>query len=162
MKLLGKTALVTGAARGIGRGCALELARAGANIAINDRERTAQADAVIAEIQRLGRHALLVEGNVFERPSCECIVEQAISGLGTLDILVSNPAFQRRADFLDFDPETFANVIKGTLIGGFHMSQLVARHMVKRGGEERLFSSQAVMSIFPTPGVSLITRAKED
>ena len=138
MKLLGKTALVTGAARGIGRGCALELARAGANIAINDRERTAQADAVIAEIQHLGRHALLVEGNVFERSSCECIVEQAISGLGTLDILVSNPAFQRRADFLDFDPEIFANVIQGTLIGGFHMSQLVARHMVKRGGRGKI------------------------
>ena len=46
---------------------------------------------------------------------------------------MSNPAFQRRADFLEFDPETFAKVIEGTLIGGFHMSQLVARHMVERG-----------------------------
>ena len=54
MKLLGKTALVTGAARGIGRGCALELARAGADIAINDRERTIEADAVITEIQATG------------------------------------------------------------------------------------------------------------
>ena len=71
MKLLGKTALVTGAARGIGRGCALELARAGADVAINDRERTPQAEAVVAEIQALGRHAVLVEGSVFERPSCE-------------------------------------------------------------------------------------------
>ena len=52
--------------------------------------------------------------------------------------LVSNPALQRRAAFLDFDPETFANVIKGTLTGGFHMSQLVARHMVKRGGRGKI------------------------
>ena len=82
MKLLGKTALVTGAARGIGRGCALELARAGADVAINDRERTPQAEAVIAEIQDLGRHAVLVEGSVFERPSCESVVNRTISTLG--------------------------------------------------------------------------------
>src|SRR5580700_907349 len=59
MKLLGKTALVTGAARGIGRGCALELARAGADVAINDREKTPQAEAVVAEIQVLGRRSAL-------------------------------------------------------------------------------------------------------
>src|SRR5439155_22487048 len=71
MKLLGKKALVTGAARGIGRGCALELARAGADVAINDRGRTEQAETVAAEIRALGRQAILVEGDVFNRPSCE-------------------------------------------------------------------------------------------
>ena len=62
MKLLGKTALVTGAARGIGRGCAIELARAGADVAINDRRAILAAEAVVAEIQALGRRAVLVEG----------------------------------------------------------------------------------------------------
>jgi glucose 1-dehydrogenase len=138
MKLLGKMALVTGAARGIGRGCALELARAGADIAINDRDRTPEADATVREIQALGRHAVLIEGNVFQRSVCESVVSRAISTLGRLDILVSNPALQRRADFLDFDPENFANVIEGTLAGGFHMSQLVARHMVNRGGRGKI------------------------
>jgi glucose 1-dehydrogenase len=134
MRLTGKTALVTGAARGIGKGCALELARAGADVAINDRERSDQAEAVVAEIAALGRRAVLVEGDAFARPSCESVVERAIAALGRIDILVSNPAFSRRADFLEYDPETFAKVIEGTLIGGFHMSQLVARHMVARGG----------------------------
>ena len=120
--------------RGIGRGCALELARAGANIAVNDRESTSEARAVVTEIQQLGRHAVLIEGNVFARLSCKSIVDRAISDLGRLDILISNPAFQQRADFLDFDPEVFAKVIEGTLAGGFHLSQLVARHMVERGG----------------------------
>ena len=133
MKLLGKTALVTGAARGIGRGCALELARAGADVAINDRDRNPQAEAVIAEIQALGRHAVLVEGNVFQRPSCESVVNRTIGAFGHVNIFVSNPALQRRSDFLDFDPETFTNVIEGTLVGGFHMSQFIARHMVERG-----------------------------
>jgi glucose 1-dehydrogenase len=134
MNLQGKTALVTGAARGIGRGCALELARAGADVVVNDRERTPQGLSVVAEIEALGQRAVLVEGDVFERPSCEAVVARAKSAFGRIDILISNPAFQRRADFLDYDPETFTSVIKGTLVGGFHMSQLVARHMVERGG----------------------------
>jgi glucose 1-dehydrogenase len=134
MKLQGKTALVTGAARGIGRGCALELARAGADIVVNDRERTTQAEATAAEIQAMGRRAAVVEGDVFERRSCESVVERTIKFLERIDILVSNPALQRRASFLDYDPDAFAKVIDGTLLGGFHMSQLVARHMVARGG----------------------------
>jgi glucose 1-dehydrogenase len=134
MKLLGKKALVTGAAQGIGRGCALELARAGADVAINDRERTLQAEATSAEILALGRHSVLLEGDVFDRPFCESVVKHAIDALGQIDIFVSNPAFQRRAEFLKFDSETFARVIQGTLTGGFHMSQFVARHMVDRGG----------------------------
>jgi glucose 1-dehydrogenase len=134
MKLLGKTALVTGAARGIGWGAALELARAGADVAINDRERTAQAEAAVAEIRSMGRRSALVEGDVFRRPSCEQVVARTIEALGRIDIFVSNPAFNRRADFLEYDPETFARVIDGTLTGGFLMAQLVARHMVERGG----------------------------
>jgi glucose 1-dehydrogenase len=134
MKLLGKTALVTGAARGIGRGCAMELARAGADVAVNDRERTEQAESVVAEIQALGRRCAMVKGDVFHRPSCEQVVARAIEALGRIDVLVSNPALNRRADFLDYDPETFARVIEGTLAGGFQMAQLAARHMVERGG----------------------------
>ena len=134
MKLLGKKALVTGAGRGIGLGCALELARAGADVAINDRARTSQVEAVVAEIQALGRQSMLVEGDVFEHVSCKPVVERAIDALGRIDIFVSNPAFQRRAEFLNYDPNTFARVIQGTLVGGFYMSQLVAQHMVERGG----------------------------
>src|SRR4051812_23545793 len=125
MRLLGRKALVTGAARGIGRGCALELARAGADVAVNDRERTPRAEAVVAEVRALGRQAALVEGDVFERGSCASVVERAVATLGRIDILVSNPAFSRRGDFLDYDPETFDRTLQGTLCGGFHVSQLV-------------------------------------
>ncbi len=141
MKLNGKCALVTGAARGIGRGCALELARAGADVAVNDRERTPQAEAVVAEIQALGRRALLVEGDVFEQPGCADVVARTLAGLGRIDVLVSNPAFSRRGAFLDYDSDLFGRVLQGTLTGGFYMSQLVARHMVERGGGKIVFIS---------------------
>lgn len=134
MKLLGKKAIVTGAARGIGRGCALELARAGADVAVNDRERTAEAEAVVAEIRELGRQAVLVEGDAFEAGSCERIVERAVEGLGRLDILISNPAYTWREDFLKYEPETFQKVIQGVLVGGFLMSRLVAKRIVEQGG----------------------------
>ena len=107
MNLLGKTALVTGAARGIGRGCALELARAGADVVINDRDRTPQGVAVVAEIEALGRRSELVEGDVFERSTCESVVERAKSALGRIDILISNPAYQRRAGIPRLRPRDF-------------------------------------------------------
>lgn len=149
MKLDGKCALVTGAARGIGRGCALELARAGANVAVNDRSRTPQAEAVVAEIQSMGRQAVLATGDVFERASCENVVAQALADLGRIDILISNPAFSRRGDFLDYDPDLFAKTLEGTLAGGFHMSQLVARHMVERGGGGKIVFISSVHARIP-------------
>jgi glucose 1-dehydrogenase len=134
MKLRGKKALVTGAARGIGRGCALELARAGAEVAVNDWNRPEAIRSVAEEVRLLGAGAAVVEGDVFARPSCERVVADALAALGRIDILISNPARSVRAPFLEYDPQAFDQVLQGTLAGGFHMSQLVARHMVGRGG----------------------------
>lgn len=152
MKLLGKKALVTGAARGIGRGCALELARAGADIAINDRVRSHDAELLAEEIRALDRDAVIVEGDVFERAGCEGVVARAVEALGRIDILLSNPAFSRRAPFLEYDPETFEKVLRGTLFGGFHMSQLVARHIVGRGGGGKIVFISSVHSRIPYVG----------
>jgi glucose 1-dehydrogenase len=149
MKLLGKIALVTGAARGIGRGCAIELARAGADLVVNDRDASPEAAETVAAIQALGRRAALAEGDVFERPGCESVARRAIAAFGRLDILVSNPAFSRRCDFLDYDPELFERVLKGTLFGGFHMSQLAARHMVSRGGRGKIVFVTSVHAHIP-------------
>jgi glucose 1-dehydrogenase len=149
MKLAGRTALVTGAARGIGRGCALELARAGADVAVNDLTRSPEVESVVAEIAALGRRAVLVEGDAFERALCESVVNRALQALGRIDILVSNPAYSRRGDFLNYDPALFERVLKGTLVGGFHMSQLVARHMVARGGGGKIVFISSVHARIP-------------
>jgi glucose 1-dehydrogenase len=140
---------VTGAARGIGRGCALELARAGADVAINDREPSALIASLKAEIEALGRKAAVVAGDAFDRASCETIVAQSINALGRIDILVSNPAFSRRGDFLDYDPQLFEQTLRGTLTAGFHMSQLVARHMVASGSGGKIIFISSVQSRIP-------------
>jgi glucose 1-dehydrogenase len=149
MKLLGKKGFVTGAARGIGRGCALELARAGADVAINDRAHSELAESAAAEIRALGRQAFVVTGDVFERSSCERVVAAALEALGRIDILVSNPARNDRAYFLEYDPVMFEKVIQGVLVGGFHMSQLVARHMVQRGGGGKIVFISSVHTQIP-------------
>lgn len=131
--LSGKTAIVTGAAQGIGRGCALELAKAGADVAFNDRQESPLTASLQAEIEALGRRAVVVAGDAFDRAGCESIAKRAGAALGQIDILVSNPAFSRRGDFLEYDPELFDKTLRGTLTAGFHMSQLVARQMVARG-----------------------------
>src|SRR5688500_10926955 len=149
VKLLGKKALVTGAARGIGRGCALELARAGADVAVNDLGRTELAQSTVTEIRGMGRQAILSEGDVFHRTSCEQVVANTLREFGRIDILISNPAFSRREAFLDYDPKVFDQVIQGTLTAGFHMSQLVARHMVERGGGGKIVFISSVHNRVP-------------
>ena len=117
-------------------------------MAVNDRE-PALLDPILGEIRALGGQAVAVEGDVFERPGCESVVARTIAALGRIDILVSNPAFSRRGDFLDYDPDLFAKTLQGTLVSGFHMSQLVARHMVERGGGGKIVFISSVHARIP-------------
>ena len=160
MKLLGKKALVTGAARGIGRGCALEMARAGADVCINDLRSSPDLDATLDDIRALGRSAHASLGDVFQRPGCEQVVAKAIEELGQIDIFVSNPAYSRRCAFLEYPVELFEKTIQGTLTGGFHMSQLVAQHMVSRGGRGKILFISSVQARIPFAGSVAYNAAK--
>ena len=133
INLNGKIALVTGAGRGIGKGCASQLARCGADILLNDRPGSRDLASTADEIRALGRTCHAFEADVFSRSGCEGLVKKAIDAAGRIDIFISNPAYSRRGKFLEYPPEEFERTINGTLTSGFHMSQLVARHIV--GGD---------------------------
>ncbi len=160
MNLGGKTALVTGAGQGIGKGCALELARAGAALIINDRPDNPALQRTTEEILALGGSCRVLAADVFSRAGAEQLVADAISQAGRLDILVSNPAYSRRSDFLDTAPEEFEKVVNGTLISGFHISQLAARHMVERGGGGKIVFISSVLAEFPSARSSAYNAAK--
>lgn len=149
MDLNGKTALITGAGRGIGKGCAVELAKAGANVVINDRPGSPDLESTAAEIRELGRTCHAVESDAFSREGCQQILEAGLDAAGHIDILISNPAFSQRCAFLDYPPETFDRTIAGTLTAGFHMSQLVARHMVERGQGGRIVFISSIQAQMP-------------
>lgn len=160
MKLTGKWALVTGAGRGIGKGCALELARAGANIVINDRPDSPDLDAAASEIRAFGRECHALGADVFARAECEKLVARAVEATGGIDILVSNPAASIRGPFLEYDPADFEHVIRGALISGFHMSQLVARDMVRRAAKGKIIFISSVHAPMPYAGSVAYNAAK--
>lgn len=149
MNLTGKVAIITGAGRGIGKGCAVQLARCGADIIINDRPGSPDLEATAAEIRSLGRTCHAIEADVFCRSGCEQLLTAALAAFERIDILVSNPAYSRRCAFLDYPPEEFERTINGTLTSGFHMSQLVGRHMVARGGGGKIVFVSSVQAEMP-------------
>lgn len=149
MNLNGKNALVTGAGRGIGRGCAMELARHGANIVLNDRPDSPDLEKTANDIRQLGRECMAIGADVFGRDGCEELAKAAIKAVNRIDILVSNPAASIRGNFLEYAPEDFDRVIQGALTSGFHMSQLVARHMIETGGKGKIVFISSVHAHTP-------------
>jgi len=143
--LTGKTALVTGGSRGLGRAIALALAGQGADVAINYRGNAAAADEVAQQITRLGRRAITIQGDTSSgREACEAMVKEALDGLGALDILVNNAGITRDNLIMRMDADEWDAVIDTNLSGPFWMTRAVARPMLKaRGGRIINMSSAA-------------------
>ena len=112
MRHAGKTALVTGAGRGIGKGCALELARQGADLFINDRRGSPDLAQTAREIREIGRSCTPVEADVFNRAGCEQLVARTLDAVGRLDILVSNPSCNQRGDSSITTPPTSSGLFR--------------------------------------------------
>ena len=101
--LEGKTALVTGASRGLGRAIALRLARDGAAVAVNYRREAAAAEAVVAEIRAGGGRAVAVQADVAQPDAVAAMIARVEREFGPVDILVNNAGVLRRGDLGDFD-----------------------------------------------------------
>jgi glucose 1-dehydrogenase len=160
MSLGGKVALVTGAGRGIGKGCAIELARRGANIALNDLLEREEVELVEREIRRLGRQVITVRGNVSDRQTDRRLIETTVSELGRLDILVNNAGRTIRKPFLELTEEDVATVWGIDLWGVFHCSQFAARQMVSQGGGGTIVIISSVHASMPYKGSLPYTTAK--
>jgi NAD(P)-dependent dehydrogenase (short-subunit alcohol dehydrogenase family) len=129
--LTGKTALVTGASRGLGQQFTRALARAGADVAITSRTLDSLAGTA-AEIEAMGRRVVRVELNVREEASIHAGVEAAIRGLGHIDILMNNAGCNIRKRALDVTWEDWNTIVDTNLRGIFFVAQAVARHMIPR------------------------------
>ena len=149
--LQGKVALITGSSRGIGRGCALEMARAGADIVVNYRSHAEDAEAVAGEIRDLGRQALVCGADVSERPAVDRMVGAAVERFGHLDILVCNAYYSRREPFLELSVEAMRRTLDVSLWGVFHAAQAGARQMVAQGNGGSILFISSVLAFVPMP-----------
>ncbi|SDE66018.1 SDR family NAD(P)-dependent oxidoreductase [Rhodococcus tukisamuensis] len=131
--LTDKVAVVTGAGRGIGRACALQLAGAGANVVLASRT-TSELQAVAAEVEALGSKALVVPCDVAEYSACSDVARSAFDTFGRIDVLVNNAGTGAPCPVLEAEPEEWAGVIALNLIGPFNMSRAVLPHMIDSGG----------------------------
>ena len=133
MLLQGKTVLVTGASRGIGRATAIECARHGADVAINHWADEAHARSAVEEIEALGRRAIAFDGDVADPASAPAFVEAAVRGLGGVDVFVSNAGICPFHAFLDMPLETFERTMRVNLHGAYWMTQAAANRMKDQG-----------------------------
>lgn len=132
MLLTGKVALVTGAQQGIGQAIALAYGREGASVVINYLDDQSAAEAIAAEIRRLGPQAVIIAGNVSHAADVQRMVE-AGTHLGGIDILVNNAGIFPRVDFLTMTEAQWDAVLNVNLKGTFFCTQAVAQTMVTRG-----------------------------
>jgi len=133
MKFKGKAALVTGAARGIGRAIALTLGREGADVVVTDVDLEG-VQRVAEEIVNLGRKAKAIQADVSERESVHRLVSEAVSLFGKIDILVNNAGIIRRGTFVEHSAQEWGKVLNVNLGGTFNCTQEVVPLMIKQGG----------------------------
>jgi len=153
-ELQGKIALITGAARGIGRGIALCLAQQGAKIIVNDlppKEGANIADAqdTADEIIAMGQEAIACYADVSDREQIQAIFEQGILHFGQIDIVVANAALSIREPVIDAKWEGVLRTIEVTQFGVFHTCQAAAQHMVKRGEGGKIIIIGSVLGEIP-------------
>ena len=127
-----KNALVTGAARGIGRAIALSLAKEGYNVAVLYLGSEEAAEQTCDEIRQLGRQALCIRCDVACGESCRQAVAQVIEEFGSIDVLVNNAGIVRDSLVLSMKEEDFDSVIDVNLKGTFHCIRFAARQMMRQ------------------------------
>ncbi len=131
-RLCGKTALITGAGRGIGKAIALRFAQEGADLIISDIAPDS-IESTCREIRGLGRGALAVVTDVSNRQGVDDMVSAALKRFKKIDVLVNNAGIILRAPLLEMSEEEWDRVIDVNLKGAFLCTQAVGRHMVERG-----------------------------
>jgi NAD(P)-dependent dehydrogenase (short-subunit alcohol dehydrogenase family) len=133
-KLDGMAAIVTGGDSGIGRAVAVLFAREGADVAVLHLDEEEDAAVTVAAIEKEGRRAIAIAGDVTDLSFCEHAVAKAVAAFGRLDVLVNNAAFQQHlSNIEDLSPEQFDRTMKTNLYGYFHMVKAVLPHLKERG-----------------------------
>ena len=129
----GRTALITGAGKNIGRACAHALAQDGFNVVINGSSDRAACDRVAQECEKLGAKALVIMGDVGKLDECKRIAQEAIKAFGNIDALINNAALRPSKPFLETSEEEWQRVLSVDLEGAVRLSRACLPGMVNKG-----------------------------
>jgi 3-oxoacyl-[acyl-carrier protein] reductase len=159
MNLEGRVALVTGASRGIGREIALELARRGANVAVNYSGSEAKANEVVDLIKEIGQDAFAVQADVSNSEAVSNMVQATIDRFGKLDIVINNAGITRDNLLMRMKEDEWDDVININLKGVFLVTKAVTRQMMKqRYG--RIINVASIVGVSGNPGQANYVAAK--
>lgn len=158
--LQGKTALVTGASRGIGRAVARALGAAGADVALLDIGNQQEAAETVETIRASGRRAMFIETDVGDNAAVERAVGQVVSQFGRLDIAVTNAAYSDRAPFYEADLDGFHRTVQVTMWGAFYTMRAATRQMIAQGGGGSIVIVSSPHAFQPVPRAMAYNMAK--
>src|SRR5580692_8025397 len=153
-----KTALVTGASRGIGKAVAKKLARDGFAVVVNYASNAKEADATVAEIKADGGQAIAVKADVGNADEVEQLFDETLKAFGKVDVVVNNSGIMPLSPIGKGDVELFDKVIGTNLRGTFLVLAQAAQH-VAPGGRIIAFSSSVLAKSFPTYGPYIASKA---
>jgi len=158
-KLEGKAAVVTGGGRGIGRAICLAFAKEGANVVVNYATRDQPALEVVDLIQKMGRKAVAVKGNVAVKADVERIIQTAVQNFGRVDILVNNAGATKPAMLTKMTEEQWNEVVDIHLKGPFLCTQLASKYMIENK-YGRIINVTSVAGLVGTKGQINYSSAK--
>ncbi len=157
--LRNKTALITGASRGIGRAIALELGKQGANIVVNYAGSKERADQVVEELKDMGVRAISVQADVADEKSVKSLVKTSLEEFGSIDVLVNNAGITKDNLLMRMKESEFTDVIDTNLKGTFLCTKAVTRLMMKqRSGS--IINVASIVGVSGNPGQANYVAAK--
>lgn len=142
-KLDGKTAIVTGAARGLGQAMALAMAEAGADVAAVDVLNMSDTK---EQIEKLGRRCVTITADLTKKDCVDMIVKVTVEKLGGIDILFNNAGIIRRAPFTEFTEKDWDDVMNLNIRGVFFLSQAVVKQMIQQGRGGKIINTASMLS----------------
>ena len=143
-RLEGKTIIVTGSSRGIGKACAIRCAEAGASVAVHGRTVTEALENTVAAIKAAGGSAIAVAGDVSKKTDAEHIVGETMAAFGAIDGLVNNAGIGPFIDFMEVTEEQWDSIMAINAKGPFLMTQCVAATMIEAGRPGRILNVTSI------------------
>jgi len=159
-ELEGKVSLVTGASRGIGKAIALKLSSLGSKVAVNYRDREAEANSVVKAIaSHGGEEAIAIRADVADAKAVKAMVQQVTERWGKIDILVNNAGINRDTLLLRMSEEDWDDVINTNLRGAYLCTRLALRSMLRQGWG-RIINISSIAGVMGNPGQSNYAASK--